>query len=138
MRIVIRKCFWIMIVSVLLLPSCKESLQSDSTMSFDVDGSGVNIMSSELFDTISYLPLETTKEGLIGIMQKMRFSDSRYYFLTGYNNEKIIAFDKKSGEHLLTIDRNGRGPGEYVRATEFFVEKVYWPPSTSDIITHYY
>ncbi len=81
-----------------------------------------NLRLSEVFSSIKYLQLETNKTCLLGLVQKMRVSNSRYYFLTGFQNERIVVFGKKYGNHLLTIDKNGRGPGEYVRAMDLYVE----------------
>ncbi len=81
-----------------------------------------NLKLSDVFDTIRYLELETSKTSILGIVQKMKVSNSRYFFLTGFSNERIVIFGKENGNHILTIDENGRGPGEYVRAIDLYVD----------------
>jgi hypothetical protein len=72
---------------------------------------------------VNYIPLETSEKALLGLIQRTKSSSKRLYFLTGLNQEKIVAFDILSGRYIMSINSNGRGPGEYVRATDFIVSE---------------
>ena len=116
------KFSFIVIIFLLFITSCSESTNQNNPIFFDLNNNE-NILFTEVFDSVSYLALETNNECLFGNIQKMKYSNNRYYLLTGYSNEKIIVFDKKSGKHELTINKTGKGPGEYIMASDFYVDK---------------
>lgn len=121
-RYLIKKSLLILIF-LLILISCHKNKRNNLTtiIYFDIEVEKPQML-SKICDTITYLRLETKEESLLGQIQKMRFSDSGYYFLTGFNQEKVVGFDKTNGKHRVTINKNGKGPGEYIYATELFVD----------------
>ncbi len=107
----------------MIVTSCNKEIKKSESLVFDADKIESPCLFSKAFEEVEYLPLETKDESLLGIIQKMKYSNSRYYFLTGFNEQKFIAFDKKNGKHILTINKNGKGPGEYITAQDFWVDK---------------
>ena len=63
---------------------------------------------SEVGSSITYIPLQTTSESLIGGIGKIILTDS--YIATGY--DPIFLFDT-SGRFIRQIGKRGQGPGEY-------------------------
>jgi len=113
----------LLLTTVILFYYCSNKNTTTNTeINIDPNLLHKNLKLSEVFDTIRYMQLETNKISLLGLVQKMRVSNSRYFFLTGFFSERIIVFKKENGKHLLTIDKNGRGPGEYVRAIDLYVD----------------
>ncbi len=113
----------ILIFVCMLITGCNKGIKEGESIAFDVNKIASPCLFSTTFEEVEYLPLETKDESLLGIIQKLRFSNDRYYFLTGFSMEKVIAFDKNNGKHILTIDRNGSGPGEYLRARDISVDR---------------
>ncbi|MFA5817387.1 MAG: 6-bladed beta-propeller, partial [Bacteroidales bacterium] len=109
------------IICAIFISGCTEKNISDNRIIIDAKKYQGTIALSKLCSRVTYTPLETSSTSLFGQIQKTRVSNHRLYFLSGYNQEKIIAFDRSTGDHVLTIDKIGEGPGEYVMATEFFV-----------------
>lgn len=113
----------LLLVTALIFYNCsKKDTTTNTEININPNLLHKNLKLSEVFDTIRYLKLETSKTSLLGLIQKMRVSNSRYFFLTGFSDERIVIFGKETGNHLLTIDENGKGPGEYVRAIDLYVD----------------
>lgn len=53
---------------------------------------------SSLFDSVTYIPLETTKESLFGTVQKMIVSD-RYFIIQDNSTSAILIFEKNGKFH---------------------------------------
>lgn len=66
---------------------------------------------SEIFSNIDYIPLETTKECLIGYMNIPIFGED--IIIRSYNNGGSIYRFSEQGKFLNKIGSIGRGPGEY-------------------------
>ena len=113
----------LLILACIISASCVKQSEKKEPLIFKPEKIESPCAFSSIFEEVEYLPLETKDESLLGIIQKVKCSNDRYYFLTGFNEQKIIAFDKKNGKHKLTIDKNGRGPGEYVTVQDFYVDK---------------
>jgi hypothetical protein len=67
---------------------------------------------SEISESIRYIPLETTSESLIKEIQRGIAYDGEYIYIKSLRDKEIKIFDK-NGKYVKTIDRSGRGPGEY-------------------------
>ena len=76
---------------------------------------------SNSIDEITYLPLETKKESLIGTVSKViRFNDK--YVVADKKRGKIFLFDNK-GKFISTIGEKGHGPKEYVKLEDIEINK---------------
>ena len=65
---------------------------------------------SRLFDSVSYIPLETTDEALVGIVEHMRIFGNNLCLLCDKN---VLIFDTRTGNVITQISKFGNGPGEY-------------------------
>ncbi len=60
---------------------------------------------------IEYIPLETTRESMIGKISNIRCGQNKY-FIMDEQQKSIVVFSNK-GKHISTINRKGGGPCEY-------------------------
>lgn len=68
------------------------------------------ILFSSFVDLISYIPLETTDDCLIGKIHDIIISDSIIFVLNGEQN--CVFFFNREGKFLRKIDKPGSEPGE--------------------------
>jgi len=114
-----------MIIGVLMLISACSS-KENSPESVDIKtipivvGSEDQRTFSQLVDSISFITLETTKQSLIGRINKLRIKDSRIYVLDKRQSNCLFVFDT-DGRFLFKIDESGKGPGEFVEASGFCI-----------------
>jgi len=64
--------------------------------------------------------LETTDKSLVGDVRKIVWKGDRIYIQDG-TSQRVQIFSTDS-KHIGTLSREGRGPGEYVRISDFFVD----------------
>ncbi len=66
------------------------------------------------------MPLETKGNALLGSVDKVAFYNGTVY-IADCGSRKIVAWDMK-GKLRFLIDRQGRGPGEYLEVKSFSVD----------------
>lgn len=66
-----------------------------------------------------YIPLETTKESLIGSIKKAVRAENNYYILDS-EVDKVLCFNE-SGKFLYKLGEVGKGPGEYLSVDDLQV-----------------
>ena len=67
---------------------------------------------NDLVDSVQYIPLETTRESLIGSISQLAFFNETFFVLDADKAQALFAFDS-TGKYLWKIARIGNGPGEY-------------------------
>ena len=70
---------------------------------------------SEIGESISYIPLETSGRSLLGKVNNIALSDSMIF--VSDINWRLLAFDRQ-GKFLRQIGRIGNGPGEHIHLFE--------------------
>ena len=77
------------------------------------------IVADSLFSSVTYIPLETSKNSLLVSINKIHIQDSTIYILD--KKQKVIfAFDLE-GKYKNKLDKHGRGYGEYLSLDDFFI-----------------
>lgn len=104
------KLFYLFILGTCLWGCSQPNNKKGITIDLD-NNVQKEILFSSFVDSISYIPLETTDDCLIGTIHDIIISDSIIFLLNGEQN-CIFFFDRK-GNYLRKIDRPGPGPGEY-------------------------
>jgi hypothetical protein len=110
------------IAIVLLLTSCKNRNNPDSTYRIDLEKNITNIKSiplSTLGSNLKYVPLETDTACLVQSITNAFLTDS-FIFISDYN--RLLKFDI-NGKYLKKIGSKGRGPGEYPSLGNFIIDK---------------
>lgn len=118
------KYTYIVISFFLLLSSCTtEKKRKDSTNCIVINAS---IDSKDKLPLNKYtvdaklIPLETSEECLIGTLQSVIYKNGRFY-IKSFSDNKILIFNM-DGRYVGKIDAVGRGPGEYLRISDFIVD----------------
>jgi hypothetical protein len=70
---------------------------------------------SEFASDVEYVPLQTTENSLISFVHGFTRSNNRFYINNLY---QILCFDAE-GKYLNSLDKNGRGPEEYLYINDF-------------------
>ena len=70
---------------------------------------------SEFAGDVEFVPLQTTENSLISFVHGFTMSNNRYYINNLY---QILCFDA-DGKYLFRLDKNGRGPEEYLYINDF-------------------
>lgn len=71
---------------------------------------------SDISTNVQYFPLQTTKNSLIGYVDKIVTCGNNIYIKNSYS--EILCFDLE-GNFLFKLNKTGRGPGEYSYITDF-------------------
>ena len=116
-----------LLIIALIVSSCsnkpsKQSLDSTIQVYPISPKDGINVLTSFLFDSITYLPLETNNNTLIGSVDKLEVFDFHYYLLDK-KNKKIWCYDL-DGKYIFQIYKRGNGPGEYLNISDFTIDEV--------------
>ncbi len=118
------KYTYIVIIFFLLLSSCStEKIIKDSANCIIINAS---IDKEDKFPFNKYsidvklIPLETSKECLIGAIQSIIYKNDRFY-VKSIGDNKILKFNI-NGRYIGKLDLVGRGPGEYLRISDFIVD----------------
>jgi hypothetical protein len=80
-------------------------------------GNEINISINEIYSNIELIPLETTSKSLLKEINKIVFSEDKYFILDK-NQNAIVVFDS-TGKFQNKIQNIGNGPGEYSLLYDF-------------------
>ena len=113
---------------MILFCSCNSKRSSDSSKSDSIIR--IDLLSkpkasvtklSEFAENIEYIPLQTTKNSLLGeFALKIVSVNNKIYVRNSGLNGEIMCFDV-NGKFLFKLQNLGRGPGEYSSITDFDV-----------------
>lgn len=110
------------LLMILLFSSCTSVNSINEKLNIiDIEGSINNyelVNLSSYASDLKYIRLETNDSTLIGAITNIVYECNKIYISD--QSESIYVFDSE-GKHLKTFNKKGRGPGEYNRITNFFV-----------------
>lgn len=115
--------FLIISVLLILFSSCTSKTSKDL---FDVTSikatlnDAKTLRASDCFEEISYIPLETSDDFLLGYIGRMQIEGDSIYFLSG---KSVYGFDLNTGKGIINLSKLGNGPGEYKSLFDFIVDK---------------
>ena len=115
-----KRIFYLLFLSLLIMQSCNRQKSSGASLtdvSILIDLDSVKRAPLKLAD-IRYIPLETSKECLIGNADKVLIRNGKIYVADFYQAMSLFVFDLE-GKFLFKIARRGQGPGEYIRFRDF-------------------
>ncbi|MDX9928899.1 MAG: 6-bladed beta-propeller [Bacteroidales bacterium] len=113
------------IVMILISVGCREK-KSNRYSDVPVINLDLDKISRYSIDSIAtcvrFVPLETSRDCLIERYDDVRIVDGKIYVLSNKGNQQAVFVFDLSGKYLFKIDSHGRGPGEYLHASSFFVK----------------
>ena len=71
-----------------------------------------------------FIPLETTKDNLIGIISNIKMTNDRIFIFDSYKANALFVFDKK-GKYITQIGSPGMGPGEFAYLAGFDLSLIH-------------
>lgn len=111
----------IILFCLLNLVSCKTTISECSVdRTIECKESQIEPDIPKFVKDVTFLPLETNGNTLLGSVDKVEFYDGMVY-IADYSTRKIVAYDM-NGKLRFVLDRQGRGPGEYLEIKSFSVD----------------
>ena len=102
-------------IIICILFSCAQTdsrNDEDSSTRVMIDANNHNsIKFSDIFDSVTYIPLETTDDALVGTISHMRLFGNKVCLIC---DKQLLIFDADSGNASARISKYGNGPGEYI------------------------
>lgn len=115
--------------------TCKSQSEPSSDFPDNVESININpddsqmknALASNIIDSCHFIQLETSDSIIIGNIKQIFEAGDKYYIYD--NSSDIIFIFSQNGHYLSRISKKGRGPQEYVRINDVFVDTL-----TNDII----
>ena len=107
----------------LFLVSCTkvDRIKVSTKYSMDISDKSLIKPDSSLFESVEYIPLESTTQSLIGEIHKILAMNNTFYILDRQFAKAIKVFDSK-GKFQFEINKLGKGPGEYLYIYDFDID----------------
>ncbi len=125
----------ILILSGVVVYSCKsnstESYSAHKTIDIENNIDKIEVVKlSDVAKSIDYIPLETSDSVLISDISRVAYENNRIFVM---DKSKIFVFDN-NGKHIRTLNKLGRGPGEYQKLLNFKIVKGSGSIITKDML----
>lgn len=119
---------------LIILAGCNSSTHdgSDKLITFDLSNqlnTEKPLMLSEFISSISYIPLETSKEVLLDNISFVMPADE--FLIVGCMEKNLLKVFDRNGKYHNDIGHVGKGPGEYSG-----LGHVFWDNKTKEVIVH--
>lgn len=115
------KKFSIIIICIFCLASCRNTINEFAVdRTIECKESQIEPDIPKFVKDVTFLPLETNANTLLGSVDKVEFYDGTVY-IADYSTRKVVAYDM-TGKLRFVLDRQGRGPGEYLEIKSFSVD----------------
>ena len=75
----------------------------------------------DYFRHIELIPLETNNNVVVGSVGKIIFHQNRYYVFDEHHAQEAVHIFDESGKFIFTINKRGKGPGEYTELTDVII-----------------
>ena len=109
---------------LLLLTGCQQNktvdlMSPELTFSIEIDKENPFLFADSVFESVEYIPLETTDESIFYEINKTVFEKDVFYILD--RRASVILTFGKDGKFLGKLSRKGQGPEEYLSIHDFFI-----------------
>ncbi len=115
--------FFSFLILIIIGISCKtksESVNFKETITININDEPIK-KTSDIFEKITYLPLETNDNVLIGNIGLIK-KNNNTYLVYDESSELLFLYDSK-GKYINKIDNKGKGPGEFIEISDFDIIK---------------
>ena len=117
----------IIVCMTVLLAACSKSNQQNSeraVQKVSIEASSDEILFSEIFkDQPEVIKLQTTEKSMIKYASEVKFMEDKIYVLSRDRIESRFRIFNRDGSFFGHLNRQGRGPGEYVRILCFALNR---------------
>jgi hypothetical protein len=121
-RNVVIPCLFVIVIYLFLMIGYNISVSAQEQVVINPNLNCNNeILFSDLFADIKYIPLETKTENLISEPSKVRITDS-LIFIKNHKPPALLVFNY-NGKFIAKIGREGRGPAEYNWLRSFCIDE---------------
>ncbi len=121
---IIMKKLMLIIFSCITFFACNHRIETNRSLlikkDIDISEAKKFIKLSEVFDSISIIPLQTGPDCLIGKINSIFMNDS-HIFILDIVRESLYIFSR-DGKFVNKICNVGKGPGEYTDVLDFFID----------------
>ena len=109
----------IIVLFVVFFSSCQNKDEESKWDGMTIHIGEINEMMklSEVVDSFSFIPLETSDESLLADVTKVRFAKGKF-FIYDEKRESVFSFSE-SGGFIRQFGTQGKGPEEYLGITDF-------------------
>lgn len=123
-----------------ILTSCDNKIQvNEEFVSKSID---INEFMDNFIYKIDFIPLETSRESLIGNIIKVINTDDYFFILHEVGNDKMLSQYDSSGKFIGHIGAKGRADNEYLNINDFAVssniQKIFIFDSSPKVIVYNY
>ncbi len=77
---------------------------------------------SEVIENFRFIPLESTKNSLVGRINKIRVFDNKIFVLDAMSTKSLFVFSE-TGDFMYKVGKVGNGPGEFLLPMDFTINK---------------
>jgi len=118
----------ILVFSASIFVSCKDKDKiaegNNQIIHFDVSGwTNNHKIPWTVISKLKFIPLETNANCIMGEPRKLCLHNNKFYLTDMGVNKRIFIFNT-SGNYLGSIGSYGKGPGEFINLTDFFINKT--------------
>lgn len=89
-----------------------EAAASVNILEIELKDLDKQLIDTSLIKTVTFIPLETNKECMIGEVDKLLYKNNQFFIYDEHVTKSVFVFDDK-GKYLYKVNRLGNGPGEY-------------------------
>ena len=112
--ILMKKTVMLLALAIPLLFSCS-AVKDLSSYEVDMDNDKAKI--EDIFDSYTYVMLETADRAILTDVRKVDVSDR---YISVLDKNRVVVFDR-SGKYVSRVDAYGRGHGEYVSLDDYAI-----------------
>ena len=123
-----KKHIFVILVLAVLAGCSRDASTTNSNSAFIDVSNPKELPSSEIIESVDFLFLNETDDIMIGDVSDLCYVDELWYILDISDRGSVISTFDKEGNALHTMNRTGRGPGEYLSINNFDV-----CPKTGDV-----
>ncbi len=110
-----------LIVISFFLIQCKEKNATYKTITINSKNIEAAVPISILFDTVEYIPLETTPTSLFKDIDKLCVDKQGNFYILDQEGTNTIYKFNSTGQFIQTIGTKGKGPQEYLTISDFII-----------------
>ena len=103
-------------VLVFAITSCSV-IEERGNFHVEIDNEDFVVVADSIFESVNYIPLETTDENLIASVGKVVIENNTIYIFD--DKQYDITQYGINGSYLRSLSKRGRGPGEYLSIIDF-------------------